>query len=660
MIVQPREAGIGRNWTGGQALVRSSNSTTSSKSSIFIALALAIATLYLGRQIFIPLALALVLTFLLTPLVSLLEKCRLGRVPAVLVVLVFGFALTAGAGWEVAGQLLDITGHIRDYKTNLEETLRSLHPPTAGALGQATATVRELNKELATVPGQAAAHSPNDGNGAPHPTRPVPVQLAAPPSNFVQDLRALLGPLAGPVETTAIVVIFTAFMLIKREDLRNRMIRLGGQGQLTIMTQALDDASRRLSRYLLLQFLVNAGYGALFGVGLYFVRVPHALLWGILAALLRLIPYVGTFIAAAFPMAMALAVFPGWNHVLLIFGMFLVLELIIANMIEPWLYGAHTGISALAILVAAVFWSMLWGPVGLILSTPLTVCLMLIGRYVPQLSFLEVILGDEPVLSPEQIFYQRLLAMDQDEARYIAEAQLQNKSLESLYETVLIPALRLAEEDRHSDVLGERTSEFIAQTTRELIDDLGDRAVQRDSPEQASGGGLSSARRVGGIVCLPARDEADELVGMMFAQILRQAGYGASYLPIGTVNDMLEQVQGGDFRIAYVSALPPFAVGQARSLCKRLRERFPGLVIVIGLWKFAGGVPKAQERVGASCANAVATTFSEGLLQVGRLSNLDRADILEKSKTVGLEKSKSVGDDDQDRQTGSLQNEAAV
>ena len=279
---------------------------------------------------------------------------------------------------------------------------------------------------------------------------------------------------------------------------------------------------------------------------------------------------------------------------------------------------------------------------------------MLIGRYVPQLSFLEVLLGDEPVLSPEQIFYQRLLAMDQDEARYVAEAQLQNKSLESLYETVLIPALRLAEEDRHSDVLGERTSEFIAQTTRELIDDLGDRAVQRDSPEEASGGGFSSDRRLGGtaIVCVPARDEADELVGMMFAQILRQAGYGASYLPIGTVNDMLEQVQMGDFRIAYVSALPPFAVGQARSLCKRLRERFPELVIVIGLWKFAGGVPKAQERVGASCANAVATTFSEGLLQVARLSHLDTADILEKSKTVG--------DDDKDSKTGSLQNEAAV
>ena len=412
-------------------------------------------------------------------------------------------------------------------------------------------------------------------------------------------------------------------MLIKREDLRNRLIRLGGQGQLTVMTQALDDASQRLSRYLLLQFLVNAGYGALFGVGLYFIGVPHALLWGILAALLRLVPYIGTLIATAFPVAMALAVFPGWKHALLIVALYLVLELIVANIIEPWLYGAHTGISSLAILVAAVFWSMLWGPVGLILSTPLTVCLMLFGRYVPQLSFLEIILGDEPVLSPQELFYQRLLAMDQDEARNIAEAQLQEKSLESLYETVLIPALRLAEEDRHTDAFGERTSEFISQSTRELIDDLGDQVVRagletKDAVKAAAYLILGSAEPK--IVCVPARDEADELVGMMLSQILRQAGYGATYLAIGTVDDMLEQVEKGGFRIAFVSALPPFAVGQARSLCKRLRARFPELVIVIGLWEFAGGVLKAQERVGANCATLSRRHLSEGLLHTRRLS----------------------------------------
>lgn len=630
-------------------MVRSSNSTTSSKSSIFIALALAIATLYFGRQIFIPLALALVLSFLFTPLVGLLEKARLGRVPAVLVVLCLCFALTAGMGWMVAGQLLDITGHIRDYKANIEETFRSLRRPASAALGQASATVRELNKELATAPGQ----TPNDGKGMARPARPVPVQVTAPPSNLVEELRALIGPLAAPVETAAIVIIFTAFMLIKREDLRNRLIRLGGQGRLTVVTQALDDASRRLSRYLLLQFAVNAGYGTLFGLGLYFIGIPHALLWGILAALLRLVPYVGTLIATAFPVAMALAVFPGWNHALLICGLYLLFELIVGNIIEPWLYGAHTGISSLAILVAAVFWSMLWGPVGLILSTPLTVCLVLLGRYVPQLSFLEVILGDEPALRPEELFYQRLLAMDQDEARNIVEIQLKEKSLESLYETVLIPALRLAEEDRHMDAYGERTSEFISQSTRELIDDLGDRVARQDAENQVKETSARSDRRLFDreIVCVPARDEADELVGMMFSQVLRQAGYGATYLAIGTVDEMLERVGKGNYRIALVSALPPFAVGQARSLCKRMRARFPDLVIVIGLWEFAGGVLKAQERVGASCAHAVATSLSEGLLQIRRLTESGAAN--------GLDKLNLAAKDDADSESGAVRHKAA-
>jgi predicted PurR-regulated permease PerM len=625
-------------WTGGKALVRSSNSTASSKSSIFIAVAATISMLYFGRQIFIPLALALVLSFLLTPLVSLLERAHFGRAGAVLTVLALCFALTAGIGWGVTGQLLEITGHIRDYKENLEETIRSFHPQKSGALGQATATVRELNKELAAAPGQVGSHAPGDANAG-KPAHPIPVQVTAPPTNLVQDIRTLLGPIAGPLETAGMVVIFTAFMLIKREDLRNRLIRLGGQEQLTVMTQALDDASRRLSRYLLLQFLVNAAYGSIFGVGLYLMKLPHALLWGVLAALLRLVPYVGTLIAAAFPITMALAVFPGWNHAVLIFGLFVALEVLIANFVEPWLYGAHTGVSSLAILVAAVFWSMLWGPVGLILSTPLTVCLMLVGRYVPQFSFLEVLLGDAPVLQPHELYYQRLLAMDQDEARHIAEEELREKSLERLYETVLIPALRLAEDDRHSDTVGERTTEFICQSTRELIDDLEDRAVPRETSEEVADTTNNPSKSPlirQNILCVPARDEADELVGMMLAQLLRQAGYGSDYLAIGTVEGMLEQVSQRAYPIVCVSALPPFAVGQSRSLCKRLRAKLPDLAIVLGLWGFSGGVPKAQERVGPGCSDAVVTCLSEALLQVRRLSEISGVDESEKSKPVGV------------------------
>jgi hypothetical protein len=288
---------------------------------------------------------------------------------------------------------------------------------------------------------------------------------------------------------------------------------------------------------------------------------------------------------------------------------------------------------------------------------------MLVGRYVPQLSFLEIILGDEPVLTPQEHFYQRLLAMDQDEARNIAEAQLREKSLESLYETVLIPALRLAEEDRHTDALGEQTSEFICQSTRELIDDLGDRVVRQDSAKPAGADdSVSNTRHVrADIICLPARDEADELVGMMLSQILRQAGFGATYLAIGTVDDMLEQVEKGGFRIAFVSALPPFAVGQARSLCKRLRARFPELVIVIGLWEFGGGVLKAQARVGSTCVSAVATTLSEGLLQVRRLAQLGPADLSDKSKTVVENSDSDQDENDQDKhnQTGSLHRAAS-
>jgi predicted PurR-regulated permease PerM len=570
--------------------------------------------------------LALVFSFLLTPFVSLLERVHAGRVFSTLTVLALCFALALVVGWAVTGQLLEITGHIRDYKENLQETIRSVHSPNTGAWGQATATVRELNKELAAAPGQVSSHAMNDPNTTAHASPPIRVQVTAPPSNLIQDLRALLGPVAGPIETAGVVIIFTAFILIKREDLRNRLIRLGGQGQLTLMTQALDDASHRLSRYLLLQFLVNAGYGGLFGLGLYLLRIPHALLWGVLGALLRLVPYVGTFIATAFPVAMALAVFPGWNHALLIVALFVVLEVIIANFIEPWLYGAHTGISSLAILVAAVFWSMLWGPVGLILSTPLTVCLMLVGRYVPQLSFLEVLLGDAPVLKPEELFYQRLLAMDPDEARNIVEAELKDRSLEGLYETVLIPALRLAEEDRHTDAVGERTSEFISQSTRELIDDLEEQADRRRETIETGTPTSDPALSSTDIVCLPARDEADELVGMMFAQLLRQAGSGATSLAIGTVAHMLDQVAQGGYRVACVSALPPFAVGQARSLCKRLRARFPELAIVVGLWGFSGGVPKAQERVGSNCTDAVATTLAEALLQIRRLSEFGAAE----------------------------------
>jgi predicted PurR-regulated permease PerM len=408
-------------------LLRSSSATAvtnSPKSFLVIAVGVSIALLYFGREIFVPVALAFVLSFILTPLVSWLQKLHVGRVPAVLIVIGLCLAMAVVVGWKAADQLVEITSHLSDYGTNIERKIHALRSRRNGPIVQATNTVQQLNQQL-TAPDQK-----NQDHGVSRPSRPVPVQVTHPPANFFQEVRSLLGPLAGAIETAGLVIIFMTFMLINWEDLRNRVIRLGGEGRLSVVTQAMEEASQGLSRYLLLQFLVNSCYGCIFGTCLYFIGVPHALLWGALATSLRFVPYIGVWIACAFPATMAIAVFPGWKHALLVFAVFAVLEVVTANGIEPWLYGSHAGITPFAILVAAVFWATLWGPVGLILSVPLTLCLILVGRYVPQLNFLEVLLGDAPPLKPEEHFYQRLLAMDQDDATNLAHSYLQGKSLQ--------------------------------------------------------------------------------------------------------------------------------------------------------------------------------------------------------------------------------------
>jgi predicted PurR-regulated permease PerM len=587
--------------------------TTVSRLLTLVGVVVVIAGLYFGRSLLIPLALAVVLAFFLTPIVALLEKCRLRRTPSVIVVLILSFALTAAFGWGVTSQLMDVVAHFPDYRTNIDSKIASLQSPAGSRLGKATSTVNDLRQELSTAAENAGSAKISKPGNQP----PISVQLATPPRNVVEYLRDVVGPLTGLMETAGITVILALFLLVKREDVRNRVLRLAGSRQLNVMTQALDDASQRLGRYLLMQFAVNAGYGVLFATGVHLLGIPHPLLWGVFACLFRFVPYIGTAVAAIFPMVLAAAIFPGWSQGGLTFALFVILELLIGNILEPWLYGSHTGVSPLAILVAAIFWGMMWGPIGLILSTPLTLCLILLGRYVPQLAFLEILLGDEPVLSPELHFYQRLLALDDQEARDVADVYLKENSLESFYDSVLIPVLGLAEQDQHVNGLDEGKAKFVYQSTRELVEELNEGpagAVANEvSPGFISTIPSADAKK---IVCIPASDEVDEVVSVMAQQVLHRAGYDAEVFPLGHTPALFEQWDGAPPDFICISALTPFALRRGRSLCKQLKQKYPDSQIILGLWDFPGALAKPKDKL-APYADKIATSLQQTLSFVG-------------------------------------------
>ena len=589
------------------------------------ALVVSIAALYFAKEVFIPLALAVLFAFLLTPSVTRLERLRLGRIPSMLLVLIVSFSLIGGIGWVVANQLIEIVNQLPNYTTNIREKMESFRGPHGGSLAKASDSVQELTKELSTP----ASNQPAPPQPVPsRPARPqkqqslsslfsaehpLPVEVIQPPPSALQALRNMLGPLVAPIGTAGIVAVFTIVMLIKREDLRNRLLRLLGQRQLNVATQAFDDATARVSRYLRMQFIVNSTYGSLITIGLYFIGVPTALLWGVLAGILRFVPYIGPLIGGSLPIILALAVFTSWVQPLLCLGLFVVIELTVAYVVEPWLYGAHTGISSLAILVAAAFWTALWGPVGLVLSTPLTVCLVVLGRYVPQLEFLYVLLGDEPVLTPEIHLYQRLLAMDQLEAHAVIELFLKDKSLIELYDEVIIPALSMAEEERHRGTLDEARGNFLVQSVNEFVAELADHGAEQLAASDQTVERVSDVR----VVCIPASDRADETTAGMLAQILELAGYATLSFPVLTSpTNVLEDLSIQQSDIVCISALPPFALMNARSLSKRLRTHFPKLRIVLGLWNFSAGGVNTEQRLEAAFSVEVVTTLAQAIERI--------------------------------------------
>ena len=588
--------------------INTTRSADDSSSLLNTAILLAgILVLYAARDILVPLAFALTLTLILSPAVAFLQRIRFGRFPAVALVLVVTIGAAGGIGWVIFTQLVGVATELPQYRENIHHKIEAMRTPGKSAIGRATESVKELGKELATP---AATPPPTTPAGrrpaSTQPASPLPVQVVAPPDNELQYVRDLVMPFVRPLGTIGIILIITTFLLIKQSDLRDRLFRLAGVDRLNVMTQAIDDATGRVSRYLLMQFTVNLCFGTLCGIGLYIIGVPYAALWGAVAGLLRIVPYVGAVVAAALPITLSLAVFDTWTPPLMVFILFATMELITGNFLEPWLYGTHTGISPLALLLTTVVWTTLWGPAGLVLSTPLTVCVVILGRYVPQFGFLHVILGDEAVLEDDARLYQRLLAMDDQEAREVTEPYLEENSLAALYDSVIIPALARAEQDRHKGALDAEREEFLFLSVREMLAELSEKARQpEDEAEPVSQTGQ------GRVFVLPASDQADELTGAMLAQLLEQDGHPAIAFPLDTdLHNAIELMKPTEQDTFCVSALPPFAFASTIALNRRLRSRYPKCRILIGVWGFTGETERALLRFQPNRPHKLVTTLA--------------------------------------------------
>ncbi|KMO28461.1 AI-2E family transporter [Methylobacterium aquaticum] len=597
--------------------------------------AVIVAALYFGREILIPIAIAVLLSFVIGPLVALLRKLRLGRIPSVGVAVLLLLAVVAGLGGLIGMQVADLSTGLPRYQRTLAQKAENLK---AGPLGDLAGYLRSLNHQIqqAGAPDQKPDATPAPGKPAPpaavqNPDKPVLVEMRDREPGPVALAETVLAPVLSPLATLGIVFVVLIFILVQREDLRDRMIRLVGSSDLHRTTVAMDDAARRLSRFFLVQLALNASFGLAIGLGLWVIGVPNPILWGIVSALMRFVPYIGAVLSALLPLVLAAAVDPGWNMVLATAALFLVLEPLVGQFIEPLVYGHSTGLSPFAVLVSALFWTWLWGPVGLLLSTPLTVCLVVLGRHVDTLEFLDVLFGDRPALTPVENFYQRMLADDPDEAQELAEAILAQCSLSSYYDEVALKGLQLAATDARRGVLTGSQLERIRVGIAQLIEDLADRADAAPEAKASLAGRLLSGRqdeavpceaapavpdapapddlpeawrREGAVLCVAGRGPLDEAASMMLAQLLAKHGFGTRVVPFEAVSRAeINALDAGAARMICISYLEISGTpAHLRYLVQRVRRRAPEAQVLVGLWPADDAVlsdPGARASLGA-------------------------------------------------------------
>jgi predicted PurR-regulated permease PerM len=567
-----------------------------------------VAALYLAREVLIPITLAILLSFVLGPVVSLFRRLHLPRVPAVLLAVILALCIIATLGSVIGVQIASLAPDLPRYASTVGQKINAVQGFAVGQLSQIVARVGD--RVGSKSQGQSPDAEPTERSSEAG-QNPIPVEVHQPNPGPWEIAQRVLAPVLNPLETSLIVLIVSIFILLQREDLRDRLIRLFGASDLHRTTTALDEAAHRLSRYFLSQLAINSAFGIVIGVGLFLIGVPSPVLWGILGALLRFVPYIGSAIAAILPIALAAGVSPGWMMAVETAALFLAVETLIGQFLEPLIYGHSTGLSPVSVVVAAIFWTWLWGPIGLILSTPLTLCLVILGRHVQRLEFLDVILGDRPALTPVENFYQRMLANDPDEALDQAELLLKECSLSAYYDEIALKGLQLAANDAQRGVLNATQLERIKNGMRDLVRDLADHDDRDPSPEEEAETaeiGSQAEREIANpsppaaaveqlapvwrteapVLCLAGRGTLDEAASAMLAQLLRKHHLGSRVAPHEAASREhmpalnIEGVAMVCISYLEISGSP----AHLRYLVRRLRGRLPkGTPILVGLWQ---------------------------------------------------------------------------
>jgi len=627
-------------------IVSSSSSEVRSAALLLIG-AIVITGLYVGREVLLPLAFAIVLSFVLTPALLFLRRLKVPRVLGVTIVVASAFALIFALGWLMSQQATQLAEDLPRYQHVLADKIAALRKSAAASpvFEKAADAMKGLERQLTEPevdPAAGTALNPAaEGRG---PDKPIPVEVREPEPKPWELYQRIAGTVLPPLATAGIVILFVIFILLQREDLRDRAIHLIGASDMQRATSGMNDAAKRLSKYFLSQVLINSAYGVFIALGLWLIGVPSPIVWGILAMLMRFVPYVGSFIAAAFPLLLAAAVAPGWTTFLLTFVLYLTSETLMGQVVEPLVYGHGTGLSPIAVVASTVFWTWLWGPLGLLLAMPLTVCLVVLGRHVEGLNFFEVLLGDKPAFTPQQSFYRRALTGDSADATYQAELCLKEQPLATYLDDVALKGLQLAERDFERGALEEENLKRISTTVKEIMDNLADfeprrwfRKVEPTEKKEDAETGLASLTTMDemeedplpilepadlapgwqeeeSVLCIGGRTPLDEAAAAMLAGLLTKHGLKARLAESEAISaGHIVSLDAAKTKLVCLSFLGiGSSSAQVRYLVRRLRRILPpGCIILVGYWAAdAAGEPvKALEETAE--ADAYATSLQQ-------------------------------------------------